>query len=340
MIHFWIEENRNGTFTVRWRDGNKKKYRDSYQWSTRREATKRRDVLEHQDRQSALGIYKEVGFRESAQVFMRLHGPRLANDATRRNYQSQFDQLILVFGDKLLSKITYQDIASYWDEQIKAGFKRATVRRRTTLLHNLYERFKFWNGMVPELIPEKVALPEMNPASLAMEYLGNRKTSTYNEGRKRRLSEVELSTAKAWCLKNDPELWEAMKLAIWTALRKSDMKKLKTGESVNLIQEKTGNPQIMPITLKDVPTFGNLMWRWNILRGAMGWLKKGTPLHTTWHDLRHCAPSMMADEGFSTPIIAQYLGHSSEKMAKNYTHPSGKALIPAVEFLERKLEAL
>lgn len=342
----WIEyDKRVKRYVVRWRDSNGKKCRDTFTWDTRQEAKKRLEVLVLQNRNNALGYSRELPFDEAIEIFMRLHGPHLSNDQTRRNYISQLWQLKIAFGMKTLNQITFQDIATYWDEQTVIGLKRTTVRRRVSMIHNMYERFKFWNGMVPSVMPEKVALPDLNPAAVAMEYLGNRKTSTYGLNRKRRVSEEELSTAKAWCAMNDAGLWKGIELAIWTALRKSDQKKVKANESVNMTQEKTQRSQVMPIVLKEVPELGDLSWRWDILRGAMGWFKapKGlpdNPKHTTWHDLRHCAPSWLADEGFSEQVIAQYLGQASEKMSRTYTHPSGSALIPAVRFVERKLEAL
>lgn len=331
-------DKRRGTHAVRGIDG-KRKW-DKYSWPTRKEANARLKILLRQQTNNVLGVYKELPFSEAADIFLRIHGPRLANDESRHVYANQLSMLKRHFKDKPLSAIGYQDVVSYWHDWIKRGRKVSTANKHVMLLHCVFERFKFWNGMVPEVMDEKIALSELNPVGVAKEYLGRRRMSTSHLGRKRRISEDELSTAKAWCLKHDPELWEAIKLAIWTALRKGDMKKLRAGYTVNLVQEKTGQSQVMPITLKDVPNYGNLRIRWDYLRGAMGWLQIGTPLHTTWHDLRHCAPSMLADEGFSGQVISQYLGHTNEKMSRQYTHPSGSALIPAVKFLEEKLEAL
>lgn len=337
----WIEHcKKSGTYTVRWRNDAGKKCRDKFTWDNKTDAKLRQEEVERQFRNNALGIYKEITFSEAKEIFLRIHGPRYLTDASLAGETNKLKMLERRFGKQKLNRITYQDVVAYWNEWLDAGKKASTAYRHIMLLHNVFERFKFWNGMVPEVMPEKVLLPEVNPVGVAKEYLGKRRLSISHYGRKRRVSEEELRTAKAWCVKNDPELWEAMKLAIWTALRKSDIKKLKSGYAIDLVQEKTGNAQVMPITLRDVPNFGNLRIRWDYLRGVMGWLKKGTSMHTTWHDLRHCAPSMLADEGFSGQVISQYLGHTNEKMSSKYTHPSGSALIPAVKFLEGKLEAL
>lgn len=331
-------DKRRNTFAVRGIDG-KKKW-DKYSWPTKTEANARRKVLLSQQSNNALGYYKELPLSEAIEIFFRLHGPRLANDQSRQVYRNQLNMLKRYFKDKVLTAITYQDVATYWLNWIKNGKKTSTANKHVMLLHCIYERFKFWNGMVPEVMPEKIALPEINPVGVAKEYLGRKRMSTTFMNRKRRVSDEELRTAKAWCMSNDPPLWEAIKMAVWTALRKSDLQQLRKGFQVDLIQNKTGEQQVMPIPLRHVPEFGNLQLRWNYLRGAMGWLKKDTPLHTTWHDLRHCAPSMLADEGFSSQVISQYLGHTNEKMSRTYTHPSGSLLIPAVKFLEQKLEAL
>lgn len=336
----WIEhDKRTNKYTVRWRDARGKKGRDSYQWDNKRDANKRVEILIDQDRNNALGMFKKITLNEARPIFERLHLPRLQNDQSRATYKNHLNFLCNRWGDRFLTEITYNDVVVCWKEMLAAGFKRATPMKYLMLLYCIYERFRFWNEMVPDTMREKIALPAINPVKLAKEYLGEKAISTWGHNRKRRVSEEEMRKAKAWCLQNDPELWEAIKLAIWTALRKSDMKNLSAG-GIDLVQQKTGIQQVMPIELRDVPSFGNLRVRWDYLRGAMGWLKKNTPLHTTWHDLRHCAPSMLADEGFDPAIIAQYLGHTNTKMAGTYTHPTGKAIIPAVKFIERKLEAL
>lgn len=339
-MSFWIDhDKRRGTYQVMWRDANNDKHRDKgYVWDKAAQAEARKKELEKQRTNNALGLYRELPFTEAAATFMRIHGPRLANDGSRATYKNQLMMLERHFGNRVLSSITYQDVVAYWYDLTKSKRKTGTAKKYVMLLHCIYERFKFWNGMVPEVMPEKVALPELNPVGIAKEYLGRRRMSS--QPRSRRLSEEELSLAKAWCLKHDPELWEAIKLAIWTALRRADLKKLKGGASIDIVQQKTGQPQAMPIPLKMVPSFGNLYKRWDYLRGAMGWLQKDAALHTTWHDLRHCAPSWLADGEFSGQVISQYLGHKGEKMARTYTHPSGKVLGPAVRYIEEKLNSL
>lgn len=340
-IHPWIEsDKRNGTYVVRWRDAAGKKRRDENVWDNKADANKRKKIIENQVKNNALGIYKEITFNEARPIFERLHFPKLQSDGARRTYHNHLNFLSARWGNRTLKEITYTEVVDCWNEMLAGGYKRATPMKYLMLLYCFYERFRFWNEMVPNTMPEKVELPAINPVKLAKEYLGDKKISTWGFNRKRRVGEEELSNAKAWCAKNDPELWQAIKLAIWTALRKSDMKKLREGGSLDIVQEKTGQRQIMPIPLKSLPTYGDLSRRWDYLRGAMGWLKKDTPLHTTWHDLRHCAPSMLADEGFSAQIISQYLGHTNEKMSRTYTHPSGKAIIPAVAFMEKKLAEL
>jgi integrase len=333
------QDSRTGKFVVRWRDANGKKRRDEHTWDSKSDANLRKKELEKQQRNNALGLFKEITLNEARPIFERLHFPRLQNDAVRNTYRNHFTFLCTRWGNRTLKQITYNEVVDCWNEMLAAGYKRATPMKYLMLLYCVYERFRFWNEMVPNTMPEKVALPDINPVKLAKEYLGEKKISTWGFNRKRRVSEEELQRAKAWCAENDPELWEAIKLAIWTALRKSDMKNLNAGQ-IDIVQQKTSVSQKMPIELRNMPNFGNLRTRWDYLRGAMGWLKKDTPLHTTWHDLRHCAPSMLADEGFEPAIIAQYLGHTDTKMARTYTHPSGKAIEPAVKFMERKLEAL
>lgn len=341
----WIEhDKRRKTWVVRWENapGKEPKFpRDTFIWDNAPDADKRLTVLMDQRKNNALGNSKQLPFDEAADTFLRIHGPRFANDAVRENCRVELNQLKKHFKQKILNSISYQDIVAYWNELIARGLTRGTVKKYVMLLHNIFERFKFWNGMVPDVIPEMIALPALNPVSVAMEYLGSRRTSTVHMGRKRRIKEEELSLAKAWCLKSNlADLWEDIELGLWTALRKGDQKKLEAGKTVNLVQGKTGQPQVMPIMVSQHQR-GYSRQNWNRLRKAMGWLKRGTPLHTTWHDLRHCAPSWLRDGNFTDPVIQQYLGHTiGSKASAIYTHESGVALIPAVNFIKAKLEAL
>lgn len=331
------------SFVVRWRDEEKKKYRDGQRWDTAREANKRMEFLAEEQKRNAMGFYKEVTLREALDIFAGLFLPTLQSDESRQNYKNLIARVAnSELGPRTFNKITYKDVAAYWQGFLERHKTKNTAVKHTMLLHSVYERFRRWNAMVPQMIPQRIALPEFNPVKVAKEYLEMTQGRGYtqpNKGRERILDRHELLAAKEWCIKNDPSLWEAIKMAIKSTLRKSDLTSIEPGMPLKGVQKKTGREFDLPLTMPQGMDFKNLRYRWDLLRASMGWHRKG-PDYVTWHDLRHCGPSILASMGTASKIIQQVLGHSTERMAERYTHAMRERLRPAIEALNKEIDAI
>lgn len=332
--------NCGGRFYILWRDANGVKCRDHEgAWDTRREATKRIEVLQDQGRNNVLGLNKQITLLEGSQIFRKHVMPRLATDRQRYHCDIYWGQINEAMGNLLINKITYTHIVDYWESFLKRECKASTANRSIMWIGSMYERLRMWNAMVPEMMPEKVALPETNPVKVAKEYLGRRKSELPFK-RHRVLSREELQKMKSVCMLKFPGFWEEIKLAMLTSLRKSDLLALGTNTKAVGIQGKTQRPFDLPVTIEHQVIERGLRTRWDSLRKILGWYEEGTPLHTTWHDLRHCGPTMIAEMGYSSKIIQSILGHSTEQQSMTYTNVRKHALAPAMEALQKELNSI
>ncbi len=59
--------------------------------------------------------------------------------------------------------------------------------------------------------------------------------------------------------------------------------------------------------------------------------------HIHWHDLRHTAASLLAEQGAHPTVIAAILGHAGLAMTAHYTHASASAIIAATDALGASL---
>lgn len=337
---------RNDTWKVRGVDG-KRKW-DEIAFDTEAKANKRIKILEKRREDNALGFYKKIKLRDAFEIFKMHRLPKLRSDLQRSHAICYINQINESLGDLTLDQITYAHISEYWESFITRGCKPSTANRSIMWIGNLYERFYTWNAMVPKMMPEKVALPEKNPVQIAKKEDLEGLTSEIPFRRTRVPTLEELRQAKDWCFE-DPrklgrtiEFWGVMIKAMRFMLRKSDLLALKPNSAVKGFQGKTGRSFDLPLMNEQAVTLGSraLRTRWDALRKALGWDKRGTPLHTTWHDLRHVGPTMIGEMGYSSKIIQSLLGHATEQQSMVYTNARAKVLTPPLEELTKALDSI
>ena len=209
----------------------------------------------------------------------------------------------------------------------------STVNRRQRALQSVWSTIINWSKLEKPFLP-KIKLPENNPFSFV------ERPSEKPLARRRVPSRIEFRQAKAWCMGNDPELWEIIVRAVATFLRASDFKRANASGAQEGIQGKTGGRFITYTAFPSPVDLTNWRSRWNALQAAMGWDKEGTAEHTVWHDLRHCGPTILGEQGWSTKQIQQLTGHASESMADRYTHLRPEKLKEAAETVEREMREL
>ncbi len=361
-VKFWIEHDRRncrnkarvipgkkctgncgGTFSVHCRDAKGTPVRDKEggTWETRKEAQVRLNVLEDRNRNNALGIYKKMTLCDASVIFRREIKPALSNDKQRAACDSYWHQINEQLGDRYLHEIIYKHVVDYWWGFLKRGCKPATANRSIMWICDLYERFYIWNEMVPEIMPEKVALPQKNPVTVAKAAIGLRNRSELPYKRTRRLVLEEIARMKSWCMEHsEPGFWYTIKMAMLTSLRLSDLARLKPGVPAVGIQGKTQRTFNLPVIIERPIDIKSRRRLWDAMRIDLGWYDKKSPLHTTWHDLRHCGPSIMGDKGIPTRHIQELLGHATDAQSKTYTHISQHALVPAMDAVRTELDSI
>jgi integrase len=214
-------------------------------------------------------------------------------------------------------------------EKIKAP---SSVNRELATLASIFECFINWvrgEDISPVLLPRTVDTGEVfNPIALV------HREPTDDRKRQRVASREEIKRLKTWCVVNDPALFEAIKTAIITNLRKGDQVRLVASPQINMRQGKTRRPIRLPVALKKPLNFINFRRRWNAARQACDMMD----FH--WHDWRHTGATMLAEMEVALEVIQEILGHATPKQTKDYINLGGKNLKPALDRLEREIDAI
>lgn len=286
------------------------------------------------------GITKEaktLKFKEATKIFYKRHYEDYRDPTTnapRSEHAKQVADSMLFnrlafFNDFYLHEIKVADVKRYKEKRLSFDkVENATFNREKGILAALFNQFKSW---IAEELIDPIKLPDVNPCEFVQ---------TLQENKRERVPDTwELAEAYTWCQTNDYGLWEAIESALLTALRKADLIALDNKLTVKGIQQKTGEKFDLPIVLDKPVDLSDFNKRWNALRTAMGWMKNQAK-HTTWHDLRHWAPTLLGEQGFSIKIIQHYTGHKKEETAERYTNIRRKALEPAVKTVREAIERL
>jgi integrase len=286
------------------------------------------------------GIKKEpmtLKFKTARALFYDRHyetyrDPETGNPRTEGSKCSAKGFLVTLghfFDNFYLQDIKVATIKRYQDQRLDGDkVTKATFNREKGMLSSVFTQFKRWAA---EEVIDPIKLPEENPCEFV---------KTMQENKRTRVADTwELAEAYTWCQNNDYNLWETIEKALLTALRKGDLVGLDGSLTVKGIQQKTGEKFDLPITLDKPVDVVNFDRRWDALRKAMGWMK-GQAKHTTWHDLRHWAPTLLGEQGFSIKIIQHYTGHKKEETAERYVNMRRKSLEPAVDVVQRELKRI
>ncbi len=293
-------------------------------------------------REGKWGIKREakaIKFKEAADIFYKRHyegyrdpstgKPR--TDGSKSVAAYNLASLSAHFGGKWLHEIGIKEIKAYKEECVdEKGYAAATFNKHRMLLSSLFSYFK---NLAAESPADAIRLPTdsdgngLNPCDFV---------PTLTENKRERVPAVEeLKKAHLWCVENDQELWYAIEMALLTALRKSDLVGL-TGE-VKGVQKKTGGAFNLPTQLDRAVSYSRTSW--NRLREFMQWLPDQA-CHTTWHDLRHWAPTLLGVSGFTGKQVQAYTGHASEAALARYINVKKEHVPAMLEQVKQQLATI
>lgn len=229
-----------------------------------------------------------------------------------------------IYAAKSIAAIRSSDMASYRDQELKAGRSTATVRLDLAVISHLYTvAAKDWGieGLT-------------NPCRAIRMPKGSKQ-------RERRPTSDELKSIYKIAGEMSPELAVIIELAVETAMRRSELVELRKdqirGKVAFLEDTKNGERRSVPLSsraltlLEGIPT--------PIDGGKLFRLKADTvsnyfPLvcekaeisGLRFHDMRHEATSRLFERGFTLMEVASITGHKTLAMLKRYTHLSPQDL--------------
>ena len=246
-------------------------------------------------------------------------------------------------GQYRLAALNSELIAAFRDERLAEGRANNTVRLELALLSHMYT----------------VAIQEWGTGLTANPVLNVRKPSP-GKGRTRRLNnDEEERLLKACDQHSNPFLGWIVRLAVYTAMRKSEIVSL-TFEQVNLDTRtlflpdtKNNSVRTVPLTNKALaaikeamdfplrPKDTNLIFYGSPCRDGT---RKPYTINRVWvlaleraeitglkfHDLRHEATSRFVEAGLSDQEVASITGHKSMQMLRRYTHLRTEDLVSKI----------
>jgi integrase len=284
-------------------------------------------------------------FKQVRELFYKLHYEQYRNpstkqprtDVSKKAAKSMLNLIGKHFDSHYWDTITPVTMSNYLDKLLARGVTHATYNKHLGYMEQIYKQMTAWIEL-RKVHP--IVMPSADPTSVLTRLAENKRT--------RIADTFELADVYTWCQENDLEFWHALESALLTALRKSDLVALDGSLTVKGIQQKTGEEFDLPITLERPVSYSQAVFlgKWNKVRAHMNWLIE--PIvghskphrHTTWHDLRHWAPTMLGEKGFSGKIIQAYTGHASPEMSDRYINIRRKALEPAVDAVRQEIASI
>lgn len=309
-----------------------------YGGRTKKEAMEALDAVLTDLRRGQFGFLRKV----RSPAFNAFADEYLATPAVKSKRSRRRDRLIMkhakaFFGSKPLSEIHPFDIERYkaWREGQNTAHGHApthsTVDRELCTVRRMFNLAIEWGRT------------RANPVSGRQFYKENRERQYVLD----QDEEQKLLAAAA------PHIVPMIKLALGTAMRKSEILNLRWGQidfqrcvirlgaedsknkkpdAVALNREMMemikGLPREGPYVFGGAAPFQDIKTAW---RTALE--KAGLPEVIRFHDMRHTAATRLVSRGADPATVMAILRHSSLKMVMRYVHPSEKAKREAVELL-------
>ena len=275
-----------------------------------------RDIEAKIDRGEYEGIQPcEISLKKLLQRYLEEITPSKKGYATetRRINRLTRDEI----SNKILSELTRRSLAIFRDRRLKDG-KRACQYDLIIIRHAIEVGRKEWGLMLSSNPVDSIRIPN-----------GVRR-------RQRRLEAGELEklrSAAKDCI--NPYTWPAVMLALYTAMRRSELLRLRWADLdmdarlAHLRDSKNGVPRAVPLSSEALSVIKSLSCNHdyllpisdNALRQSWERLVKRAGIKDfRFHDFRHEAISRFFEMGLSMPEVALISGHKDPRMLFRYTH--------------------
>ena len=280
-------------------------------------------------------------FKDLMGRLMKEHAPKVSG-SMQRSYASSLKHLIPFFGESSLLSVTRKKISKYKVLRKNEGAKPATINRELAMVSKAFT----------------LALEDWEWISGNDKPFSKMSYEKENNERDRWLSEEE----EKRLLENSPEwLREIIIFVLNTGLRQGELLSLEWNR-VNLFRKtvliqktKNGKPKTVPLNRKAmdviapkseakvrklkndfvfVSSHGTKIDRHNLRRAFNNATRKAGIEDFTFHDLKHCFCTKLAQLGVDQYKIAKLVGHEDIRMTQRYSHHCPESLRDGVEILE------
>ena len=328
-----VKDNKNGTFTIDYRDAQHRRHRETLFGSK----TMGKALLAKRKSAIAEGTYfpekhqNTLTFREAADKYWEIH---LSKKKSGPKTKSTLNQLKGYFGDKPLTQITTEDVQRYYNEKMAQTCAPTANRHFTT-----------FNAIVNKAIKLEIYKGE-NPC------IGVAKQKE-NPARTRYLEKDQIPLLLAHIPKRSQAL---VAFAIATGMRRGEILGLNWKDinlEHNLIhvhESKSGYSREIPImsSLKDIllglsqsPNGKVFPITVKELEHDFAYgLKKSGLQDIHFHDLRHTFASHFMMNGGSITDLQRILGHCTLALTQRYAHFSPAYLSKSISVVENLIPQL
>lgn len=268
--------------------------------------------------------------------------------ANKRNYET--DKWIVRELSEFFGKYEFTQISPILIEKFKREIGERKTKSGRLYKPQTVNHFLILLGRIFEMAID-AGLVAINPVRRV-------KKRTCDNRRTKFLSREEVAALIAACTGKRAYLANIIRMAVNTGMRRGEILGLKWADvdlgtrTIYIRQSKTGKPRTIPINSelfevlarvkataeKNESVFFNARTK-KPLRDIHESFKTACRLiglnGVNFHDLRHTAPSWLAEAGVDAFTIANILGHASIQTSLRYTHASDARKREAVEILSR-----
>ena len=238
--------------------------------------------------------------------------------------------IIKIFKETDLAKmyiaaIQGKDLAKYRDKLISENLSGSTIKRRFSLLQNLYNvAIKEWSISGIENQVQKITIK-----------------ANENE-RNRRLNNDEEERLLKTALEYNTNIYNIIIFALETAMRRSEITALKWNDIdlenciIKIRTSKNGFSRTIPMSIKCKEVLNSLTVEDNkvfnirndsITQAFSRICDRANIKDLRFHDLRHEAVSRLFEKNFNIMEAASVSGHKDLRMLKRYTHLKAENLV-------------
>ena len=280
-------------------------------------------------------------FRQLMDRFMKEHAPKVSG-SMQKSYASSLKHLIPFFGDLNLLSISRKKISEYKVLRLDEGARPSSLNRELAMVSKAFT----------------LALDDWEWISGNDKPFSKMPYEKENNERDRWLTEDEEKSL----LENSSEwLREIVVFALNTGLRQGELLSLEWNRvdlfrrTILIHKTKNGKPKTVPLNknamdviarrakekvrkLKNdfvfLSSHGTKIDRHNLRRAFNNATRKAEIENFTFHDLRHCFCTKLAQRGVDIYKIAKLAGHEDIRMTQRYSHHCPESLRDGVEILE------